>query len=159
MKREFNTGYLNEKPTLVIVTDLGLFKAYRLERTPQGTPRMELVEEEVFVDGHRRLKDTVTDMAGRHSAPTQRSWGAAISDDHNMRLENERRLIKQVARNIERIVQANGANGYWLAAPKDVNPQIVEEMPRSIRNCIEKNVHRDLTKADPQQILEHFHAP
>jgi len=33
-----------------------------------------------------RVVDTVTDLAGRHVAPTQKNWGAPVTDDHNLKL-------------------------------------------------------------------------
>ncbi|MGC8989376.1 MAG: hypothetical protein ACP5MD_04570, partial [Verrucomicrobiia bacterium] len=55
-------------PKLLIVTDLGLLRAYRRELTPMGTPRLELIEETRFEDAHVRVKDKVTDFAGRRGA-------------------------------------------------------------------------------------------
>ena len=144
------------KNKLVIVTDLGLFKGYRLDLTPSQTPRLELIEEFVFVEAHRRFDEMVTDMAGRHVGPTQAAWGAPITDDHNLRLETERRLIKRIARHVEDLVQRNGHDGCWLAAHKEINHQILEELSPQMRGCIEKNLPRDLTKAGEKDLLEHF---
>jgi hypothetical protein len=44
------------KNKLVIVTDLGLFKEYRVDLTPSQTPRLELLEEFMFVEAYRALR-------------------------------------------------------------------------------------------------------
>jgi hypothetical protein len=64
----------------MIVADLGRLKAFRVEWTLQNTPRLEPLEEIEFEEAHRRVLDTVTDMAGRHAAPTQRHWGKGIGE-------------------------------------------------------------------------------
>ena len=144
------------KTKLIIVTDLGLFKAYRIDLTPSQTRRHELIEEFRFVEAHRRFDEMVTDMAGRHVGPTHAAWGAPITDDHNLRLETERRLIKRIAKHVEDLVQRNGHEGWWLAAHKEINHQILEELPLPVRARIEKNLPRDLTKMGQMDLLEHF---
>ena len=70
---------------LLIVTDLGVFKAYKVELTPRHTPRLVPVEDIVLEDARLRVIETVTDMAGRHSGPTQKNWGAPLGDDHSLK--------------------------------------------------------------------------
>jgi hypothetical protein len=144
------------KNKLLVVTDLGLFKAYRCELTPQQTPRLATLEETVLEEGRRRFDEMVTDMAGRHTGPTQKSWGAPMTDDHNLRLETKRRLIKKIAAEIERLVEREDAETVWLAADPDINPRILEELAPAIRSRIEKNISLDLTKARANEVLDHF---
>jgi hypothetical protein len=144
------------KNELLIVTDLGQLKAYKVELTPRRTPRLEPVEDIVLEGARLRVIDTVTDMAGRHSGPTQKNWGAPLGDDHNLKLETKRRLIRQIAGHIQRLIQRTGFDGCWFAAPKEINHQILEELPQAIRNRIEKNLPLDLTKATEAELLERF---
>jgi hypothetical protein len=46
---------------LIIVADLGQVKAYKLDFTPNYTPRLEQMEEIVLEEAHSRLLDRVTD--------------------------------------------------------------------------------------------------
>ena len=73
---ELNINQLMWSSTLI--DDLGLVKAYKLDFTPNHTPRLEQVEEIVLEEAHSRLLDKVTDEAGRHGSPTQKNWGRAI---------------------------------------------------------------------------------
>jgi hypothetical protein len=66
-------------PKLLLVTDLGTLKAFRLEFTLQDTPRLEELETAVLEDAHARVSDIVTDLAGRRAAPTQKSWSATLA--------------------------------------------------------------------------------
>ena len=144
------------KDKLVIVTDLGWLKTYRSGLTPKKTPRLELLEEVCWEEAHRHLDEWVTDMAGRRTGPTNRGWGAPITDDHNLKLENERRLIRRISKHIEKLIQRIGQEGVWLAAQKEINHRIVDELPQGIRAQIEKNLACDLVKAHPPEVLEAF---
>ncbi len=141
---------------LLVVTDLGRLKAYRVELSPKHPPRLELLEEVVFEESRQHLRDLVTDLAGRHVSPTQKNWGAPVGDDHNLKLEITRRLIRRIVKHIEKLIQSNGHDGCWLAAHKEIDHQILEELPDAIRHRIEKNLPRDLTKADPKELVERF---
>jgi hypothetical protein len=144
------------KNKLIIVTDLGLFKAYRCEMTSQQTPRLEPLKEVVLEETSTRFNEQVTDMAGRRSGPTQKDWAAPIADDHNLRLETRRRLIKEIAAEIEGLVQQEGHEGVWLAADAELTPRILEELPPPVRSRIEKNVSRNLIKAGEKELIGHF---
>src|SRR6476646_12212181 len=51
--------------SLVIVTDRGSLKAYRVNETPTRGPSLQLVQAFNITDAHRRLVDKVTDFSGR----------------------------------------------------------------------------------------------
>jgi hypothetical protein len=144
------------KDKLIIVVDLGLVKAYRVDLTPQRTPRLEQLEQVVLDEAHSRLKDRVSDLAGRQGSRTQNSSSAPKADDHNLKLEAKRRLIRQIAGRITDIIQQNAKNGCWLAAPKEINLQILGELPPATRERIQKTVPCDFTKLSPAEVLEHF---
>ena len=44
----------------------------------------------------------------------------------------------------------------WLAAHKEINDQILEELPPFVRHRIKKNLPRDLTKAGQKELLDQF---
>ena len=144
------------KNKLLIVADLGLLKAYKLDYTPNHTPRLEHLEEVILEEAHSRVIDKVTDMAGRHVSPTQKNWGAPLADDHNLKLEFKRRLIRHIANHIERLIERSGCDDCWLAAHKEINDQILEELPPLVRHRIKKNLPRDLTKAGQKELLDQF---
>jgi len=144
------------KDKLIIVVDLGLLRAYRIDLTPQRTPRLEQLEEVVLEEAHSRLIDKVTDLAGRYGAPTQKSRSAPKADDHNLKLEAKRRLIRKIAGRITDLIQQNATNGCWFAAPKEVNLQILSELPPAVRKRIQTTVPCDFTKLSPTEVLERF---
>src|SRR5436190_5327090 len=146
---------MNDK--LLVVTDLGSFKAYRLEVNNQhSTPRLELIEEFNLVEAHGKLSDRLTDMAGRYHAPTLGKWATPWGERHNIELEKKRRLVKQVAHALTDLLRREAVDGCYLAAGKEINHQILAELPRQVRARIEKIVPCDLTIAEKADILKHF---
>src|SRR5438309_690777 len=59
--RKYETVLSAMNNKLVVVTDLGSFKAYKLETNNQhSTPRLELIEEFSLVDAHGKMIDRLT---------------------------------------------------------------------------------------------------
>jgi protein required for attachment to host cells len=144
------------KRKLIIVADLGLLKAYKADFPAEQSPRLEQLDEVVLEDAHTRVIDKLTDLAGRHIAPAQKKGSAPLADDHNMKLEYRRRLVRQIAGHIERLVGRAGEDGCWLAVQKEVNHQILKELSPSAREHIKKNLALDLTKVEPKEVLNQF---
>ena len=144
---------------LIILTDLGQFTAYRVIRDDLSTtPRIELVEQFATIEGHRRLVDEVTDMAGGFPVKTGSGTinGTAAGERHNIQLEKERRVIKTLSGSINRLVKETGAPVWYLAAGKEINHRIVEGLEADVRARLRKNVGSDLTKIDKGSILSYF---
>src|SRR5439155_21268896 len=59
------------KNKLLIVTDIGLLKAYKVGLTPKHTPRLQPLEDVVLEEAHHRVIEMVTHVAGRKVAPTK----------------------------------------------------------------------------------------
>ena len=122
------------KSKLLIVADLGRVKAYKVDYTLYNTPRLEQLEEIALEEAHNRLLDE----AGRHGSPTQKNWGAPLADDHNLQLEFKRRLIRQISDHIQRLVERSGCDICWLAAQREINQKILEELPPAVCKRIKK---------------------
>ena len=144
------------KTKMLIVTDLGLLKVYRYETPKEGSPRITLLEQLVLEPAHLHLTDQITDSAGRRDTPAGKMGGGTMADSHNLQLEVKRRLVKTIARKVEALAGAAGAEGCWLAAHKEIVHPILDELSHAVRSRIEKLVPRDLTKLEPREVLGHF---
>lgn len=143
-------------PKLLIVTDLGLLKAYRVATTPKGSLHLDLRERVVFEEARERVVERVTDLAGRHAGPTQKNWGPPLDDPHRFKLETRRRLIKQIAGHIARLARAHPQCGLWLAAHREINHQVASALGQSVRRRIQTNLMLDLVRADEKRLLKCF---
>jgi hypothetical protein len=108
-----------------------------------------------FPEAHGRLLDKVTDLAGRF--PQSGTPGSSNGENHNLRVENERRLIRLVAEKICELVQ--GERYWYLAAGEGINGRLLEQLRPETRGSLYKNIPVDLVKTPKQQILDHFLAP
>ncbi len=148
------------KNTLVVVADLGCFKAYRLENSHAShTPRLELVDEFTSADAHGKLVDKVTDLAGRfpRRGGTATARGAMSDGErHNIELESRRRLVRQLAQRLNGLARDPEVERCLLAASREINHPLLEELEPQVRAKIEKNVPADLTKVKRGDLLRHF---
>src|SRR6266487_1697900 len=96
--------------SLIIVTDRGSLKAYRVDETPTRGPSLRLVQAFDLTDAHGRLIDKVTDLAGRF--PVGDGAGGrhanSIAERTQMETETHRRIQKQLADQIIKLSRAMG---------------------------------------------------
>ncbi len=150
------------KNTVVVVTDLACLKAYRIDPNPQhSSPRLELLEEFHCNGAHERLVDKVSDQSGRFPRGGGSPNGASAmsaGERHNIELEQRKRLVRQLAGRLNTVITRPGIERCLLAASKEINHQLIEELPTSTRGKIQKNLAADLTKLDKSELLAHFTA-
>lgn len=146
------------KNTMVVVTDLACLKAYRIDASPQhSSPRLELVDEFHSVDAHGRLVDKVSDLSGRF--PRGGGNGSAAmsaGERHNILLEQRKRQVRQLAGRLNTLISRPDIEHCLLAASKEINNQLIEELPVPTRSKIQKNLSADLTKLEKSELLRHF---
>ena|SRR2546423_1109980 len=140
------------KRTLVIVADLGNFRAFAWDGDAfHSTPRLELVDDFETVDARGMRGNTLT-VHERRSATGNPSDG----EQHNMELEKRRRLVRQMAERITDLLRLNDVDRCFLAAPAEINHQLLEHLGSDVRAKISKNLPLDLTRLDKAQLIDHF---
>ena len=144
--------------SLIIVTDRGSLKAYRVDETPTRGPSLKLVQAFDVTDAHGKLVDKVTDSAGRF--PVSDGAGGrhanSIAERTQLETETDRRIHKQLADQIAKIVESDGVEGWSFAAPASIHAAIVDLLPRKVRNRIVEHVKSDLVKTEPSKLPAHF---
>ena len=144
--------------SLIIVTDRGSLKAYRVDETPTRGPSLKLVQAFNVTDAHGRLVDKVTDLAGRF--PVSDGAGGrhanSIAERTQLETETDRRIHKQLADQIAKIVESDGVEGWSFAAPASIHAAIVDLLPRKVRDRIVEHVKSDLVKTDSSKLSAHF---
>ena len=145
--------------SLIIVTDRGSLKAYRVNETPTRGPSLQLVQAFNITDAHGRLVDKVSDLAGRfpvtNGAGAHRG-AASIAERTQLEAETDRRIQKELADQIVKIVSLNGKEGWSFAAPAEIHSAIVDLLPPAVRNRIVEHVKSDLVKTEPAKLSAHF---
>jgi Protein required for attachment to host cells len=145
--------------SLVIVTDRGSLKAYRVNETPTRGPSLQLVQAFNMTDAHGRFIDKVSDLAGRF--PVTEGAGAhrgpaSTAERTQLATETDRRIQKELADQIAKIVEQNGKDGWSFAAPAEIHTAIVDLLPAGVRQRIVEHVKSDLVKVEPARLISHF---
>jgi hypothetical protein len=144
--------------SLIIVTDRGSLKAYRVNNTPTRGPSLQLVQAFDLTDAHGRMGDKVTDLAGRFAASdgTGARHASSIAERTQFDTETDRRIYKQLAEQIVKVVQSDGMEGWSFAAPAEMHAAVVDLLPGKVRDCIVEHVKSDLVKIEPARLSAHF---
>ena len=144
--------------SLVIVTDRGSLKAYRVDETPTRGPSLRLVQAFDITDAHGRLVDKVSDMAGGFPVSDGGSGRHmnAIAERTQLEAETHRRIYKELADQISKVVKSDGIEGWSFAAPAEFHGAIVDLLPNDVRNRIVEHVKSDLVKVEPAKLSSHF---
>jgi hypothetical protein len=148
---------------LVVLADLGHFKAFQLDDDRNfSNPRLQLLEDwETNVTQH--LSEELTDQAGqfRRGVPAASEGATAMSDgeQHNLDLERRRRAVKSVAKRINELLVKDQVEACYLAADRQINAAILDQIDQRARSKIQKNVTANLTRLEPAQVIGHFCEP
>jgi hypothetical protein len=148
---------------LVIVADLGLLRAYReVPSTRNKEVHLTLIKEFQHDAAHQKLSDQVTDQAGRF--PRGRGAGIVTGDlsaGEQLSLKNEqsRRLVKQLAEEINTLLQDEDVGACSLAVSAPIHRQLLEVLDPKARTKIGQVVTSNLVRTDPQALPGYFAKP
>ena len=127
--------------SLIIVADRGSLRAYRVQETPTRGPHLELVQ--AF-----EVTDVMSAASTRHTTP--------MTDWPQLEAEINRRICKELAAEIVKIVERNPGGGWSFAAPESIYAKIIEQLPSEIRGRIVEHVESDLVKLPAAALMSHF---
>ncbi|ADN08654.1 host attachment protein [Sulfurimonas autotrophica] len=141
--------------TVIIVADVGELKAYEVKKHEdifnnelKINYSLELIDDENFIEGRKKLQELKSDANGRINHGS--------IEEHNVEEEIEKRTLKEVAQDINTIVQQTNPKSLFLAFPKESNKELVEKLSQETKAVLKKNLELDLVKADKEKILTHF---
>jgi aminopeptidase N len=139
---------------VVVITDLGHFKAYRFSKTEQGTGKLDLIDSYDSIESHRKISEKLSDNA---SSNIERSVEVKnTSKVQNIAIEREKRIIKNIADSINKIVREEKCDSWNLAAIKTINGQIIDAIDPDIKSRLKMNISADLTKMEKSELIKRF---
>jgi len=111
-----------------------------------------------ITDAQGRLVDKVSDLAGRFPVSNGAGvrHGASIAERTQLATEMDRRIQKELANQIVKIVSGDGNERWSFAAPAEIHSAIVDLLPPTVRNRIVEHVKSDLVKTEPAKLPAHF---
>ena len=75
---------------------------------------------------------------------------------HNIELESRKRFIRRLAQRLNILARRPDVDRCFLAASKEINHPLFEELEPHVQAKISKNVPADLTELGQADILRHF---
>jgi hypothetical protein len=82
--------------------------------------------------------------------------GPASIAESKLEIETERRINKELADEIAKIVNGSGKEGWSFAAPAEIHAAVVDLLPGRVRDRIVEHVKSDLVKVEPAKLHTHF---
>ncbi|MDA8431743.1 MAG: host attachment protein [Nitrospiraceae bacterium] len=143
---------------IIIAVDLGRFRAYRVTQEILESPHLKMIESYDSIEGRTKLIDKVTDTAGRFSRKASGTKVAGYPEQHNLALEEDKKIIKKIADDIEVLLSKNNSTEWYFAAPTEINGRIIERLSSEAKARLAKNVPANITKAKKADILSYFAA-
>lgn len=143
---------------LIILTDLGSFKAFRVTRDEMTqNQHIQLIENFEPVDGHAKVQDKVTDQAGRFPVGNGIGGGPmSHGENHNLQTEIQRRVIRFLSESINDVIQRENPDIWYFAANREIDQKILDGIDPGVRAKMKKHVRSDLTKVEKTDLLSFF---
>ena len=120
--------------SLIIVTDRGSLKAYKVNESQNCGAGLQLVQAFDTTDAHGRYEDKLSDQAGGFpdgNAGSGRHQNS-IAKRQGIETENDRRIFRQLADSIAEVVKREGTAG-WSS------PRPLRSIPRWSISCRQKS--------------------
>lgn len=130
---------------LILLADLGRMRAYRISRDdldPAASPAFEDLANVDLANKHSRVSDRMADKAGRFA------YGAgskSVGERHSEQEEAEERQLEGIAKAIKEAA-GNGEEDLYLAAPKEIIGDLVDELGSGITRRIRVQLSRNLAR-------------
>ncbi len=145
--------------TLIIVADLGELKVYKPIKHEAIVNNghdlkiswsLELLTDLDYIATHKKISEIVSDKAG--------NFKGVNVEDNKVEDELERRTVKDVASDIEKIVEHENPKEIFLAFPKEMYSALSDALSENVKERITKSVAANLVKEDKNKLLDHFTA-
>ncbi|NPA50477.1 MAG: host attachment protein [Epsilonproteobacteria bacterium] len=157
--------------SIIVVGDLGEIKIYRvkeelaisLKDDAQVSHKhhkgklierltLNLIKAADFIDAHKKISEEVTDKVGHFEG----RFGGESGEPHNLKLEIERRVIKEEAKFINQTLLENDFKKWHLAFPKEHYKELIDHLDYRLKDKLDKVVPEDLTKMKEDKVLSYF---
>lgn len=140
---------------LVITASLGELKVYEAKpRTLEAEAglkehevKLDLVTAKDYIDAHKKIKDIVTDEAGR--------FKGGIAEEHNLELEIKKRLIEEIANDINAAAKRSEGR-LFVAIPEPIENEVDSLLESSTKAKIVKLLKKDYVKTEKEALLQTF---
>jgi len=145
---------------LVIVASLGEIKAYKANpRTPEAEAglkpnevKLDLIKAIDIIEAHKKLQDLITGLEGSYKPGFLNK--SVSGENHNLKQEIYKEAVKNVAEDIDMVIEEFGEKKVFLSLPKVIANDVLENM--KYKDKIFRLVEKDLLKTDKNRLIDEF---
>ena len=146
-------------PSLLIVTDRGGLRAYKVEPNPACPPALHLIDSYEAQEAHGRYEDKLTDRAGRFQGSNAAGRHIGGPDEHGaIDIENGRRACQHVAARINELIKRENPEEWLLAVPAQIKKLLLDHVDDEAVKRLNHIVQADLLRTEPSKLASHFSA-
>lgn len=157
--------------SVLVIGSLGELKAYKVVKTigidrhqtaqvshvnNQGeqkeSTQLELITDINYIEPRKKIKDIQSDQSGRFGGQV----GASTGEEHDTALERDERTLKEISKEIKKIIEKEAPSAWHLAFPKESHKKLEELLSANIKKTLVKIVPSNLTKTPKEKLLSHF---
>ncbi|MBI5740830.1 MAG: host attachment protein [Nitrospirae bacterium] len=143
--------------TIIIAVDLGHFRAYKVRRDPLGRPDIELIESFDTLEGHGKLSEKLSDVAGRFvGGGGEGEVAKGYGEPHHLESEIARKIGKMIAMDINALIKHDDCEKWHLAAGKKLINEIIDKLEPEVKARMDKNIPADLTNLPKAEVVSRF---
>lgn len=143
--------------TIIIAVDLGHFRAYRVKRDPLGRPDIDLIESFDTLEGHGKLSEKLSDVAGRFvGGGGEGEVAKGYGEPHHLESEIIKKIEKMIAMDINVLIKKEECEKWHLAAGKKIINEIINKLEPEVKARLDKNISADLTNVPKSEVVSHF---
>lgn len=140
---------------MVVVADLGELKVFDVKKSEgmvgnemKVSYTLEVISGAGYIDAHTKAQDRVSDSSG--------NFAGASGEEHNRETERKKRSLKDIANDINMVVENEKPRELFLAFSGEMLSQLVDQLSQSTKTILTKTVSSNLVKTDKNKILSHF---
>ena len=137
------------KEALVVLMDKGHLKVYNLIKLKNNKMRIDLLKSLENKDGTKKLQEKMSDQSGR--------FGIGNGENHEFQREDEKRLLRTMAGNINNLIKKNNYAEWYFASEKSINNKIMKLLDEEVKHRLKENVAADLISLHKMELLSRFH--
>jgi hypothetical protein len=143
----------------IVIADRGHLRMFSKDKEDvAGRCRFRAITDLHMKEVHQKADDKYTDQAGSFGNPGVGVDAKGSSERMGVGLEDEKRLLERIGRQITALLQEHGAERWMFAAPSEINATILSHVDPVWNERLVHNVPRDLVHVQMDGLEVHFGA-
>lgn len=141
--------------TMVIVADLGELKVFNVKKSEgmvgnevKTSYALEIMNNIAYIDAHKKPGEIMSDNAG--------NFAGSNGEEYNRENERKRRTLKDIANDIDSIIENEKPKQLFLAFPQESLSKLLDILSQNTKAVLTKTVSSNLVKTDKNKVLSHF---